>query len=352
MVSKLCSGRKLCTRFAVILAVALAPLVMIALQGAHTQHGNPADATSGALPSLIGEVQADNMAARNTLGQVMSARPIVRGPSVVSVLVTALACWIAGVGLAFVLVRRSVAYPLSVLLEVVTGTPSTVSVPTRWRAIPEDFDAIRRSVVAMREATEAREITIQRTHADLEHLATSDGLTGIANRRAFDAALARSWADAARNGSSLALAIFDIDFFKLFNDRYGHLEGDRCLHEVAQTLQGLRVRDGDLAARLGGEEFALLLHRTDLDGAVKVGQRVLSAIRSRRIPHEDGRAGIVTASVGVAACHPHPGLSPLALFAAADAALYLAKSGGRDRLATGLALVGASHGQTGARLAS
>lgn len=312
-------------RFAGILLVVLVPVVLLALDARLMTAAGP---DSGA--SMIGAAQAGPARAADHAITITE-----RGPAVLAIVGAALACWLAGIGLAFLLVRHSVARPLSIVLDVARGggAPGLAG-----RAMPPAFEAVRRAVLAMREATAMREMTHRRTHADLALLAASDAVTGIGNRRAFDAALAASWNRASAADGSVALAIFDIDFFKSFNDRNGHLGGDRCLSEVAEVLRGLRVRDGDLAARLGGDEFALVLGGTDLAGAVAVADRALAAIRERMIVHEGGKGGIVTASAGVSACHPHPGLTSLALFAAADAALYIAKAGGRDRLATALGL--------------
>jgi diguanylate cyclase (GGDEF)-like protein len=318
-------------RFAGILLVVLAPVVLLALDARQI------NAVSPPAPSSVAPLAGPDSSA-TLIGAGHGVTGTERIPAVLVIVGAALACWLVGVGLALLLVRHSVAHPLSIVLDVARGGGAGASPGAPCRAIPSDFEAIRRAVLAMREATEKREIAHHRTHADLVHLATSDAVTGIGNRHAFDAALASSWSRAVTADGSVALAIFDIDFFKSFNDRHGHLDGDRCLSEVAHVLRGLRVRDGDLAARLGGDEFALLLGGTDLAGAVAVADRALMAIRERMIAHEGGKGGIVTASVGVSACHPHPGLTPLSLFAAADAALYIAKANGRDRLATALGL--------------
>jgi diguanylate cyclase (GGDEF)-like protein len=344
-------GRRVASRlslcFAGILLIALVPVVLLALVTRDpgfdnatrgTAYMQTAESLPATMPSMIGDAHAVQMTTRASIVSTAVASNAQRWAKTSGLIVTAVGCWLLGVGLTLLLVRSSVVYPLSVLLEVASGAAPDGRRPGPGQTIPEDFDAIRRAVVTMREATETREITHRRTHDNLAHLATSDALTGIGNRRAFDAALLDGWNDAAARDTSLALAFFDIDFFKMFNDRYGHLAGDNCLHEVGQVLRDLRMRDGDLAARLGGEEFALLLRDTDLDGAVTVAERALAAIRVRMIPHEGARGGVVTASVGVTACRPHPGLRPIALFAAADAALYVAKAGGRDRLATGLVL--------------
>lgn len=341
------AASRLSLYFAGILLITLAPVVLLAIasldplrgevvRGAHAVQ--VAQALPGALPSIIGGAQAGHKSDAASLALATLVPYPQRFDAASGVITTALACWVMGVGLTLLLVRNSVVHPLSILLDVANGAAAANATPGPGKTIPAEFEAVRRAVLTMREATETREITLRRTHDALTHLATSDALTGIGNRRAFDAALTSGWSVAVASDTSLALAVFDIDFFKMFNDHYGHLAGDRCLQEIGHLLRDLRMREGDLAARVGGEEFALLLRDTDLDGAVTVAERALAAIRVRMIPHEGGRDGIVTASVGVAACRPHPGLTPLALFAAADSALYVAKASGRDRLATGLVL--------------
>ncbi|WP_448614211.1 diguanylate cyclase [Modestobacter sp. URMC 112] len=160
----------------------------------------------------------------------------------------------------------------------------------------------------------------------LEHLqasALTDGLTGVANRRAFDAALDRELAIATRAGEPLSVVIIDLDHFKSLNDTYGHLAGDDVLRAVGAALRS-SIRQGDIVARYGGEEFALVLPGTEAGDAVGIAQRVREALS--RI---DGPRA-VTASLGIA-CRPHAGLTGAELLAAADKALYASKEGGRDQ---------------------
>lgn len=176
-------------------------------------------------------------------------------------------------------------------------------------------------------------------HKDLEDklavLATSDGLTGLANRRCFDERLEQEWARAAREGAPVSVLMIDIDHFKAFNDRYGHPDGDGCLRAVAAVLTAQARRPGDLAARYGGEEFALLLPNTDAEGCEQVGLRVRDALHDSQIPHASNLPSrAVTASLGGATAWPSSTISldPSSLVGAADRALYAAKDGGRDAL--------------------
>jgi diguanylate cyclase (GGDEF)-like protein len=173
--------------------------------------------------------------------------------------------------------------------------------------------------------------------AELELIATTDGLTGVATRRRFDDALANEWRRAARAGQPLSLLMADVDHFKAFNDRYGHPAGDTCLRMVAAQLGAAARRPADLAARYGGEEFALLLPGSEPDGAALVAQRVCTEVAALEIPHEASSVGPhVTVSAGLATRWPKPGEDPDAgaasLVEAADQALYRAKAEGRGRV--------------------
>jgi diguanylate cyclase (GGDEF)-like protein/PAS domain S-box-containing protein len=174
-------------------------------------------------------------------------------------------------------------------------------------------------------------------HKDLQDklaaLATSDGLTGIANRRHFDERLAEEWARAKRDGTPLSLLLIDVDHFKRFNDQYGHQAGDACLRSLARILMGQARRPADLAARYGGEEFALLLPNTDANGCAEVGERLREALRELGILHAlNPPSRLVTVSLGGATNIPAQALASDSLVAAADRALYAAKESGRDRL--------------------
>ena len=170
----------------------------------------------------------------------------------------------------------------------------------------------------------------------LERQSLTDGLTGVANRRHFDQALSSTWLEADRLGLSVCVAMLDVDQFKLYNDSFGHGVGDECLQRVAQTLEGVvrgaGGRESDLIARYGGEEFAAIL-TTDRDQAALIAERLRGAVEALQCPHlRSSVADVVTVSVGVAVVTPSSDSSPAALCAAADAALYLAKNAGRNRV--------------------
>lgn len=164
-------------------------------------------------------------------------------------------------------------------------------------------------------------------------LATSDGLTHIANRRRFDEYLGHQWKQMAREQAALSIILCDIDYFKQYNDTYGHLAGDGCLKQVAQMLQSALKRPADLVARYGGEEFATILPHTKLIGAVSVAERMQAAIAQLQIPHASSSvSSYVTLSIGIACTVPSHRRSAHCLIDEADQQLYLAKQQGRNRV--------------------
>jgi diguanylate cyclase (GGDEF)-like protein len=183
--------------------------------------------------------------------------------------------------------------------------------------------------------------------AELQRLSTVDPLTGIANRRAFEEALGQEWRRMMRHKTALSLLMIDVDYFKRFNDSYGHVAGDHCLRTVAQILAGRARRAGEMAARYGGEEFAVLLPHIEIEEALRLADLICASVRDEKIPHLGSAvAPCVTISVGVASIADLPTSAaalcrdgPAAPFAAtvlveaADHALYRAKSAGRNRVA-------------------
>ena len=183
--------------------------------------------------------------------------------------------------------------------------------------------------------TRARILThleLKRTRDRLAQLSREDALTGIANRRRFDEALEQEWRRSARMRSTLSLVLADIDFFKQFNDRYGHHAGDECLKHVARVMQGAVRRPSDLPARYGGEEFVALLADTTTEGAWRVAEGIRTGIAALAIPHIDSPHGIVTVSCGVATLVASQDDLSTELIRAADRLLYAAKADGRNRV--------------------
>lgn len=173
----------------------------------------------------------------------------------------------------------------------------------------------------------------QAFEAQLARQAQTDGLTGIANRRTFDATLDTEWAAARRDRTPLSLLFLDADHFKRYNDHYGHQEGDVLLKRLAGVLKDVARRPRDLAARYGGEEFVMLLPGTDRESAMAIGETIRRAVEELAVPHQESDYGNVTVSIGVAEAVPHKGGTPAGLVEAADAAVYQAKEAGRNRVA-------------------
>jgi diguanylate cyclase (GGDEF)-like protein len=184
------------------------------------------------------------------------------------------------------------------------------------------------------EARVRTHIRLKQQADQLRRLASLDGLTGLANRRVFDETLIKEMKRAVRYQTPLSLVLLDIDFFKLYNDHYGHLQGDVCLKAVARVLAGQSRRPGDTVARYGGEEFVAILPETDAAGVAHFADMLLQAVRSMQEPHAASHvAPHVTVSIGTAVLDPVRDDAPEKLIARADAALYRAKQGGRNRVA-------------------
>lgn len=178
----------------------------------------------------------------------------------------------------------------------------------------------------------AQQAVLRQENRNLDALATRDALTGIGNRRLFERMLKRDWNKHARSGSPLSIALIDVDYFKPFNDHYGHPAGDQCLRLVAQALQHSLQREGDLVARYGGEEFIALLD-CGSDGARRVAERMRKNVEALEKPHAFSKAGpFVTVSIGVATMDNTRSENAAELVAIADKALYDAKAGGRNRV--------------------
>jgi len=174
---------------------------------------------------------------------------------------------------------------------------------------------------------------LEESNATLQLLSSLDGLTGIANRRRFDEFMKKEWMRARREKSIMSMILVDVDFFKAYNDNYGHQLGDDTLKLVANALSDVLNRPADLLARYGGEEFVIVLPDTDCEGAVSMAERFRKKIESLGQVHQHSDAGIVTISAGVACCQPsRAGSTPEKLIEKTDRALYAAKEKGRNRV--------------------
>lgn len=188
-----------------------------------------------------------------------------------------------------------------------------------------------------RDITDRRlaEQKLQDAYNTVEVLAGMDSLTGLANRRRFDECFDAEWRRAMRDGSPLSMLLIDVDLFKLYNDTYGHLAGDSCLKEIAQSALEVIRRPGDLVARFGGEEFAIVLPGTQNDGAMQLANGICEALRRRKLPHGASPHRIATISIGCATTMPTIGQLAVTLMEIADEALYRAKRSGRNQVCNG-----------------
>ncbi len=175
-------------------------------------------------------------------------------------------------------------------------------------------------------------LALEKANEQLMRLSTTDGLTGIANRRLFDQTLRAEWQRCARNRWNLSLLMIDIDHFKRYNDHFGHQTGDECLRQVARILTTCAKRSGELVARYGGEEFVILLPSTDASEAQAIAGRCIQEMHDARIAHADSPLSPwLTISIGVASLQASNSEIPAALIAQADGAMYYAKKAGRAR---------------------
>jgi diguanylate cyclase (GGDEF)-like protein len=192
---------------------------------------------------------------------------------------------------------------------------------------------LSRDIDALVHSVQIQQDQLQAQASEMQALSFQDGLTGLANRRRFDQSLVDNWAHAQRSGAPLALLIFDVDYFKNYNDHYGHQLGDEALKRVAAILRRVIVRQSDLAARYGGEEFAVLLPDTTEVSAVHIAERVQQELRAANITHDRSAIGRrLTISIGIAAMVPDLDHTPRDLVHRADTALYSAKGAGRNRI--------------------
>ncbi|MGK7946018.1 MAG: diguanylate cyclase [Microcystaceae cyanobacterium] len=193
--------------------------------------------------------------------------------------------------------------------------------------------------ITLRNITERKQIEIKlhTANQELKRLANLDGLTKIANRRAFDHFLEKEWKRGAREKQTLSLILIDVDLFKAYNDHYGHHKGDDCLIKIAQLLEHCTRRPADLAARYGGEEFAIILPNTSLDGAMQLAKSIQEQLRQLSIIHSPSPVSdYVTLSIGISSLIPQHNINAKTLIAISDQALYQAKSQGRNCIITKL----------------
>jgi len=219
----------------------------------------------------------------------------------------------------------------SVDLAFNAGATDYVTKPIHWAVLRQ---RVRRLIhrAQLQRQLEIVNQQLEEANLALQRLVMIDELTQVANRRRFDEYLNLEWRRLAREQQPLSLIFCDIDYFKLYNDTYGHQVGDECLRRVAQVMEETVYRPADLVARYGGEEFAIILPNTSLQGAAHVTESILAALKAVAIPHAKSiTSSQVTLSYGVASMIPCCKLSPTTLVEIADQLLYQAKQTGRDR---------------------
>jgi diguanylate cyclase (GGDEF)-like protein len=240
-------------------------------------------------------------------------------------------------------ISRSISVPLDKLVDIMKETETgnyrirmeyegNDEIAVLSRKFNEMASKVHQHNERLEESVLARTRELKEANRKLEELSSTDGLTGLANRRRFDEVLLTELRRAIRSGKYIALIMLDVDFFKKYNDCYGHQAGDECLRVVARTLQLGCHRGGDLVARYGGEEFVLIAADTDMGGAAVLAETLRSSIEMLMLPHSESEFGQITISVGVAAVRPTPEQTTDQLLQMADRAMYRAKSQGRNRV--------------------
>ncbi|MCP1573374.1 diguanylate cyclase [Herbaspirillum rubrisubalbicans] len=210
--------------------------------------------------------------------------------------------------------------------------PDVIELVARLRYHSRSYINLLQRDAAYRALRESQQ-QLQKTNFELQRLTNTDGLTGIANRRYFDDYLGAEWRRARRDAVPLSLLLIDVDFFKRYNDNYGHVAGDTVLRRVAQIIDDTIQRPADLAARFGGEEFAMILPRTPIEGAHSLGQKLCQRIEANQVPHERSDISAwLTVSIGAACVIPGQEQDISELIEMADRRLYLAKQQGRNRV--------------------
>jgi diguanylate cyclase (GGDEF)-like protein len=221
--------------------------------------------------------------------------------------------------------------PEDVMVGIEAGGDDYLPKPIQKQILIAKMTAMER-IATMRSQLLKTKNDLELANEELERLATLDGLTGIANRRHLDAMFSKELSRAKRHAQPLTFILADIDFFKIYNDHYGHVQGDECLKSVASTLSKSLRRPSELVARYGGEEFCMLLPNTDTKGAKLVAEKLVNIVRSLEIRHAGiNEHAIITMSFGVVSVIPDRTLTVKHLIQQADRKLYQAKKSGRDR---------------------
>ena len=233
------------------------------------------------------------------------------------------------------LVGESTDYTESIPLQIGQRSIGALTLAPRGRDGLSSADLATLETCARYIAVGLRNARLAHHNDDLERLIEVDPLTEVGNRRRFDLRIESEWRRGLRNAEPLSVVMIDVDYFKEFNDRYGHVAGDTCLQQIAHAISSSTMRGSDVVTRYGGEEFAVLLAETDLAGAVAVAENIRLAVERLHIPHAGTSIGTVSISAGIATVTPKTGDDSASLVEAADLALYRAKSAGRNRIVAG-----------------
>ncbi len=232
---------------------------------------------------------------------------------------------------AWVVAERLIIHPINVIINMAERFGAgDLSSRTLSTSLPREFKPLARAFNRMAAQLAERERDLVATNNRLTVMASVDVISGLANRRGFQSRLDFEWMKAVQTNSAISLIMIDVDHFKLFNDTYGHPEGDTCLGKIGEVLSATAMRTSGFAARYGGEEFCLLLPNTEGSKALEIGEMVRAAIEALALPHSMSDFRYVTISAGVASVTPSEGAHPETLVEAADAALYAAKRRGRN----------------------
>ncbi|GEA60084.1 sensor domain-containing diguanylate cyclase [Vibrio comitans] len=234
----------------------------------------------------------------------------------------------------WITLRKVVLGPVTHLTHKATAITNTKDYTKRTQVETSDeIGELSRQLNKMLDVIESREASLEEVLHRLKELSMTDSLTQISNRLKFDSVSQMEWRRMQRETQPISMIMCDVDYFKQYNDHYGHVDGDECLVKIAKTLSDSVARPADLVARYGGEEFVILLPSTDLDGAIHLAQTVLDKVAAMQLPHENSDvAPHVTVSLGIASVVPNEDNSLRQLITDADNALYQAKQNGRNTL--------------------
>ncbi len=203
-----------------------------------------------------------------------------------------------------------------------------------YRALLDEYKSLLKQVKRIIKMSDKTQTELKAVSEKLNVISHIDALTDLYNRRHFDEVLQKEWHSALRSKDEIALVMIDIDYFKKYNDTYGHIQGDKCLKRVADIIKAYAKRPRDIVARFGGEEFMIILPETKIKGAVRVGKDILTGVENMKIEHSASplKQQILTVSIGIASISPSKESSIEELLTEVDKALYTAKNSGRNCL--------------------